>query len=307
MSDILDSIRSFNRFYTDHLGLLSQVYLQSPYSLTEARVIYEIGARPGVTAAELTRDLHLDAAYLSRILRRLRSEELVHTEPDAHDRRSQNLFLTETGLARWRELGEQSRQQIDKSLSALDAARQGALVKAMRSIQSLLEGKSVNAGPIVLRSHRPGDMGWVIEAQTRFYTETFGWNDQFEALAAEVAGQFLKTFDPALERGWIAEREGERLGSIFIANGGDGIAKLRLLYVDQAARGMGLGKLLVDEALQFARRCGYHRIKLWTNDNLAAARALYLKTGFRLVSEERHSLFGPELTGQTWVLDLKTD
>lgn len=305
MSDILDTIRSFNRFYTDHLGLLSQAYLQSPYSLTEARVIYEIGARPGVTAAELTRDLHLDAAYVSRILRRFRSEDLVRTERDAGDRRSQNLFLTKTGLATWQELGEQSRQQIARSLSALDAQRQEALVQAMRSIQSLLEGQPTATGPVVLRSHRPGDMGWVIEAQTRFYTETFGWNDQFEALAAEVAGQFLKTFDPALERGWIAERDGERLGSIFIANGSDGIAKLRLLYVDPAARGSGLGRLLVDEALQFARRCGYRQIMLWTNDNLAAARAIYLKAGFRLVSEERHSLFGPELTGQTWALDLQ--
>ncbi|MBT9370969.1 helix-turn-helix domain-containing GNAT family N-acetyltransferase [Rhizobium sp. CSW-27] len=305
MSDILDTIRSFNRFYTDHLGLLSQAYLQSPYSLTEARVIYEIGARPGIVAADLTRDLHLDPAYLSRILRRFRSSQLTHSERDADDRRSQKLFLTETGMAEWQRLGEQSRRQVAQALSPLGLDAQRALVEAMRNLQALLEGTANDAGPLVLRSHRPGDMGWVIEAQTRFYTETFGWNDQFEALAAEVAGQFLKTFDPALERGWIAEREGQRLGSIFIANGGDGIAKLRLLYVDQAARGAGLGKLLVGEAIQFARRCGYRQIMLWTNDNLEAARALYLKAGFRLVSEERHTLFGPELTGQTWALDLR--
>lgn len=305
MTDTLDTIRSFNRFYTDHLGLLSQAYLQSPYSLTEARVIYEIGARPGVTAADLTRDLHLDPAYLSRILRRLRSDGLMRSERDARDRRSQNLFLTDTGKTEWESLGRQSRHQIEQALAPLGADEKNTLVDAMKTVRDLLDPRERQDGPVILRHHRPGDMGWVIEAQTRFYTETFGWNEQFEALAAEVAGQYLKSFDPALERGWIAERGGRRIGSIFIANGGNDIAKLRLLYVDGVARGIGLGKTLVAEAIQFARQCGYRQISLWTNDNLAAARTIYQKAGFRLVSEERHRMFGPELTGQTWVLDLR--
>ncbi|MCY1669163.1 bifunctional helix-turn-helix transcriptional regulator/GNAT family N-acetyltransferase [Rhizobium sp. SL86] len=305
MSDLLDTIRRFNRFYTDHLGLLSQAYLQSPYSLTEARVIYEIGARPGVTAADLTRDLTLDPAYLSRILRRLRAENLLRSERDANDRRSQNLFLTDAGQSEWQTLGDQSRRQIEQSLAPLDTDAKNTLVDAMKTVRDLLDLAENNNTPAILRQHRPGDMGWVIEAQTRFYTETFGWNDQFEALAAEVAGQYLKSFDPALERGWIAERNGRRVGSVFIANGGEGIAKLRLLYVDGTARGLGLGKLLVAEAIHFARQCGYRQLSLWTNDNLEAARSIYRKAGFRLVSEERHRMFGPELTGQTWVLDLR--
>ncbi len=304
MSDLLDTIRSFNRFYTDHLGLLSQAYLQSPYSLTEARVIYEIGARPGATAADLTRDLHLDPAYLSRILRRFRSQNLLRSERDTADRRSQNLFLTDRGQTEWQTLGEQSRRQIEQALSRLGSHEKQALVDAMKTVRDLLDPDEPQNAPAILRGHRPGDMGWVIEAQTRFYTETFGWNDQFEALAAEVAGHYLKTFDPRLERGWIAERSGRRIGSIFIANGGNGTAKLRLLYVDPTARGLGLGKLLVAEAIQFALQCDYRQITLWTNDNLEAARAIYLKAGFRLVSEERHRMFGPELTGQTWVMDL---
>ncbi|MDO1584431.1 bifunctional helix-turn-helix transcriptional regulator/GNAT family N-acetyltransferase [Rhizobium oryzicola] len=304
MSDVIDTVRSFNRFYTDRLGLLSQAYLQSPYSLTEARVIYEIGSRATVTAADLTRDLHIDPAYLSRILRRFRSQNLVHTEQDKNDRRSLNLFLTETGRGEWETLRDQSRQQVAQSLIPLGVDGEQALVTAMRTVQDLLRGGDKVKSPVVLRSHRPGDMGWVIEAQTRFYTTAFGWNDRFEALAAEVAGQFLKNFNPAMERGWIAERAGQRLGSIFIANGGAGTAKLRLLYVEEAARGLGLGKLLVSEAIQFARQCGYRQVSLWTNDNLDAARAIYRSAGFRLVSEERHTMFGPELKGQTWVLDL---
>ncbi|CAN7488401.1 helix-turn-helix domain-containing GNAT family N-acetyltransferase [Rhizobium sp. LjRoot30] len=299
----LDAVRAFNRFYTRSLGVLGKAYLGKPYTLTEARILYELGAHDGLAAADLTRDLHLDPAYLSRILKRFREAGLIESRPHPDDLRSQLLSVTDEGRAEHEDLAQRSRAQIAEQFETVSPQDRESIVAAMEKIRRLLD-PDARPAPVVLRGNQPGDIGWVVQSQAEFYTREYGWNDQFEALVAEVAGAFLKNFNPASERCWIAERNGQKIGSIFIANGGDGIAKLRLLYVDPSARGLGLGRMLVEECIRFSRQAGYRQISLWTNDNLTAARNIYLKAGFRLVAEERHRMFGPELNGQTWVLDL---
>jgi DNA-binding MarR family transcriptional regulator/GNAT superfamily N-acetyltransferase len=300
---LIETARDFNRFYTNFLGLLNKAYLDTPFTLTDARVLSEIGSRSGVTAVALARDLHLDPAYLSRILKRFRNEDLVEANPDPADLRSQIITVTDRGRAQFEELGRRSNAQIAERFESLAAGEPETAVAAMRTIRTILDPDAKPA-PATIRAHRPGDIGWIVQSQGRFYAEEYGWDMRFEGLVAEVAGKFLAHFDPAMEYCWIAERGGVNVGSILVTNGGDGIAKLRLLYVDKAARGLGLGKQLVDECIRFSRQKGYRQISLWTNDILAAARAIYVKAGFRLVSEERHAMFGPECNGQTWVLDL---
>jgi len=196
-----------------------------------------------------------------------------------------------------------SNAQIAGRFDKLAAGEPQNVVAAMKTIRSLLDPEAT-LPPLVIRPHRSGDIGWIVESQAKFYSEEYGWDMRFEGLVAEVAGRFLTNFDPAMEYGWIAERGGINIGSVLMTNGGDGIAKLRLLYIDKSARGLGLGKTLVDECIRFARAKGYRQISLWTNDILSTARTIYVKAGFQLVSEEKHRMFGPELNGQTWVLDL---
>lgn len=300
----IDAVRAFNRFYTDRIGILDRAYLKANCTLAEARVIYELGARGRASAAELVRDLHLDPAYLSRILKAFRTRRLVEQTRDPADGRSQVITLTPDGMAEFEALANLSRKQLATMLEELGRAERGTLVEAMATVTRLLDADRRNAVPPVLRPHRPGDLGWIVQSQAEFYTCEFGWNDQFEALVSDVTSKFLANFDATKERCWIAERSGIRIGSVLVMNGGDGVAKLRLLYVDEAARGLGLGRLLVDQCIEFARRSGYRRMTLWTNDILHAARHIYVKTGFTLESEQRHTLFGPELNGQTWTLDL---
>ncbi|MCO6178663.1 helix-turn-helix domain-containing GNAT family N-acetyltransferase [Ciceribacter sp. RN22] len=300
----IDAVRAFNRFYTDRIGILDRAYLKANCTLAEARVIYELGARGRASAAELVRDLHFDPAYLSRILKAFRTRRLVEQTRDPADGRSQVITLTPDGMAEFEALANLSREQLATMLEELGPAERGTLVEAMATISRLLDGDRRNAAPPVVRPHRPGDLGWIVQSQAEFYTREFGWNDQFEALVSDVASKFLANFDAAKERCWIAERSGVRIGSVLVMNGGDGVAKLRLLYIDEAARGLGLGRLLVDQCIEFARRSGYRRMTLWTNDILHAARHIYVKAGFTLESEQRHTLFGPELNGQTWTLDL---
>ncbi|MBR0555182.1 MarR family transcriptional regulator [Ciceribacter sp. L1K23] len=302
--DVIDGIRAFNRFYTDRIGLLDRAYLKADYTLAEARVLYEIGARGTTTATDLVRDIHLDPAYLSRILKVFRDRGLVAIESDPADRRSRRLRLTPVGTAEYEQLADLSRGQIREMLSALPASEQEGLASAMQRITGLLGSQETQKTPMVLRPHRPGDLGWIIQSQTEFYASEFGWRQGFEGLVAKVAADFLAGHDPRNEACWIAERSGVRLGSIMVVNGGGDVAKLRLLYVDPMARGLGLGMLLAEQATSFARQSGYRRMTLWTNDNLDAARHIYRKLGFSLVSEEKHTLFGPELTGQTWEIDL---
>ncbi|WP_434710423.1 helix-turn-helix domain-containing GNAT family N-acetyltransferase [Rhizobium sp. YTUHZ045] len=305
MSDIplIETARDFNRFYTNFLGLLNKAYLDSPFTLTDARILFEIGSHGGVSAAGLVRDLHLDPAYLSRILKRFRAEGLIENSPDPADLRSQVITVTDQGREQFEELGRRANAQIAARFDTLAEGEPQAVVSAMGTIRALLD-PAVKPAPAILRPHRAGDIGWIVQSQGRFYAEEYGWDLRFEALVADVAGKFLANFDPALEYCWIAERGGINLGSVLVTNGGDGVAKLRLLYVDKSARGLGLGKLLADECIRFCRQKGYRELSLWTNDMLEAARAIYVKAGFRLVSEERHRMFGPEANGQNWVLTL---
>lgn len=299
----IEAIRDFNRFYTNFLGVLNRAYLDSPYTLTDARVLFEIGFHKGIAASALTRDLQLDPAYLSRILKRFRTDGLVESEADPTDARSQILTVTARGQAQFEEFGRRSNAQIADRFAHLPQESPQQVVAAMQTIWALLDPGAAPA-PAIIRPHRPGDIGWIVQSQAQFYCREFGWDMRFEALVADVAGRFLSNFDSEKDYCWIAERGGVNVGSVMVTNGGDGVAKLRLLYIDRAARGLGLGKLLVDECISFSRRRGYRQLSLWTNDILEAARAIYVKAGFRLVSEERHRMFGPELNGQTWALDL---
>ncbi|TXI07751.1 MAG: GNAT family N-acetyltransferase [Rhizobium sp.] len=300
----IDAVRDFNRFYTNFLGVLNKAYLDSPYTLTDVRVLFEVGFRGGVAASALTRDLHLDPAYLSRIVKRFREDGLIETTPDPSDARSQIIKVTEKGQAQFEEFVRRSRAQIAGYFEKLAIGAPEHVVAAMRAIQDTLGTDEAAAPPAIIRNHRIGDIGWIVQSQGRFYSEEYGWDQRFEGLVAEVAGKFLSNFNPEKDRCWIAERGGLNVGSAMIADGGGDMAKLRLLYVDKAARGLGLGKLLVDECIRFSRDAGYKKLSLWTNDILDTARAIYIKAGFRLTAEERHRMFGPELNGQTWVLDL---
>ncbi|NLR96453.1 MarR family transcriptional regulator [Rhizobium sp. P38BS-XIX] len=300
----IDAVRDFNRFYTNFLGVLNKAYLDSPYTLTDVRVLFEVGFRGGVAASALTRELHLDPAYLSRIVKRFREDGLIETTPDPNDARSQIIKVTEKGQAQFEEFVRRSRAQIAGYFGKLAIGAPEHVVAAMRTIQDTLGADEAAATPAIIRNHRIGDIGWIVQSQGRFYSEEYGWDHRFEGLVAEVAGKFLSNFNAQNERCWIAERYGLNVGSAMIADGGNGVAKLRLLYVDKAARGLGLGKLLVDECIRFSREAGYHKLSLWTNDILDTARAIYIKAGFKLTAEEKHCMFGPELNGQTWELDL---
>lgn len=305
MSDsaLIDAARDFNRFYTNFLGVLNKAYLDTQFTLTDARVLFEVGSQERVSAVALVRDLHLDPAYLSRILKRFKAEGLMETTPDPDDRRSQIISVTDRGRQQFQDLVRRSNAQIAGRFDKLAAGEPQNVVAAMKTIRSLLDPEAT-LPPLVIRPHRSGDIGWIVESQAKFYSEEYGWDMRFEGLIAEVAGRFLTNFDPTMEYGWIAERGGVNIGSVLMTNGGEGIAKLRLLYIDKSARGLGLGKTLVDECIRFARAKGYRQISLWTNDILSTARTIYVKAGFQLVSEEKHRMFGPELNGQTWVLDL---
>lgn len=300
----IDAVREFNRFYTNFLGVLDKAYLDSPYALTDVRVLFEIGSQEGTTASALTRNLQLDPAYLSRILKRFREDGLIESRPDPADLRSQIVTVTNKGHGQFLEFVRRSRAQIASHFAGLTKGAPELVVEAMGAIRTILSPDAANTAPTLIRSHRPGDMGWIVQSQARFYCEEYGWDLRFEGLVADVAGQFLARFNPDRDRCWIVERGGLNVGSVLVADGGDDIAKLRLLYVDKTARGLGLGRLLVDECIRFAASAGYRQLSLWTNDVLDAARSIYIKAGFRLVHEERHRMFGPELNGQTWALDL---
>jgi DNA-binding MarR family transcriptional regulator/predicted GNAT family acetyltransferase len=293
------AIRGFNRFYTRAIGLLGR-YLGGSWSLTEARALYELFTRDGLTARDLGAELGLDTGYLSRILARFEREGLLVRSPAPEDGRRQVLAMTQAGRAAFAPYDEASRAEVAGLLARLAPGDRDRLVGAMGEVKGLLAGE----GPaITLRRHRPGDMGAIIAGQARLYAAEYGWNDEFEALAAEIGAAFLRRNDPARERAFIADRGGEVVGSIFCVDAGEGIAKLRMLYVDASQRGTGLGKRLVRECIAFAREAGYRGMTLWTNDCLTAARGIYVAEGFVLASEEKHHSFGVDLVGQTWTLD----
>jgi DNA-binding MarR family transcriptional regulator/N-acetylglutamate synthase-like GNAT family acetyltransferase len=298
------AVRRFNRFYTKRIGVLHEGLLQSPFPLTEARVLYELAEREGVTATELGRELGLDAGYLSRILRRFGERGLIRRTPSQADGRQHHLWLTERGRAEFAPLDQASRAEVGAMLAELGEARQEALLEAMDTLERLLGSRPLPERPYVLRRHRPGDMGWVVHRHGVLYAEGYGWDERFEALVAGIVAQFVERYDPRRERCWIAERDGERLGSVFLVKESEEGAKLRLLLVEPRARGLGIGTRLVQECEAFAREAGYRTIRLWTNSVLHAARHVYEKAGYRLLHEEPHHSFGHDLVGETWELQL---
>jgi DNA-binding MarR family transcriptional regulator/GNAT superfamily N-acetyltransferase len=297
-------VRDFNRFYTRRLGLLGDGYLKTSYSLTQARLLYELAQHRTTSWKELLDQLGLDPGYLSRLLTALEKRHLLTRSHSRKDRRVSHLSLTAKGRREFAQLNSRSETEIAALLDPLSAAGQQRLLASMGAIRELLS-PSPAPPPIAIRAHRPGDIGWVIARHGELYTQEYNWDSTFEGLVAEIAGKFLNHFDPRLEHCWIAERNGERLGCIFLVRQSKTVAKLRLLLVDPAARGTGLGTRLVDECLAFARRAGYRKITLWTNDNLHAARRIYQRAGFALVKEEKHHSFGHDLVGQFWELKLQ--
>lgn len=299
------SIRSFNRFYTRKIGVIEPRLLDSPWSLPEARIIYEIAQRGTCTATDLVRELGLDAGYVSRTLQGLQRRQIVSRKPSKDDGRVSEIALTARGKAAFAELDKRSRDDIGSLLRRLSDGERIALVDAMATIEQTLEPSAAKP-PVAyrLRTHRPGDIGWVISRHGAVYAQEFGWDIGFKALVAEIAAQFIKGYDPARERCWIAEIGGEPAGSIFLVKASDDIAKLRLLLVENKARGLGIGRALVDECIRFARGAGYSSITLWTQSILLAARGIYQNAGFRRVKEEKHHSFGVDLIGETWEMKL---
>jgi DNA-binding MarR family transcriptional regulator/GNAT superfamily N-acetyltransferase len=301
------AFRRFNRFYTRIIGLLDEGLLESGYSLTEARVLFELATRGDAGASEIAAALGVDAGYLSRILRGFEKTGLLTRSPLATDARHAVLRLTRKGRAAFAELDRRSAGQAHGVLDALTPAKRQGLIRAMQSIEDLLGGSGESKPLFVLRPHRPGDMGWVVARQSVLYTREYGWDGQYEALASRIVADFIEHFDPAKERCWIAERDGEPLGAIFLVKHPEreGVAKLRLLHVEHVARGMGLGRALVRECVEFARSAGYKTVTLWTQSILHAAHKLYQEAGFRLIAEEAHHSFGKDLVGQTWEMNLE--
>ncbi|HEY8369812.1 MAG TPA: GNAT family N-acetyltransferase [Thermodesulfobacteriota bacterium] len=300
----IDAVRRFNRFYTQTIGALHEGHLRSPFSLTQARVLYELAHRHEPTAAALAADLGLDAGYLSRILRGFERKGLIARRPSRTDGRQSLITLTARGREAFAPLDARAREEVGALLERLSEAEQGRVVEAMQTIERLLGPEPASRAPYVLRPHRPGDMGWVVQRHGEIYAQEYGWDETFEALVAEIVAKFVRNYDPKRERCWIAEKDGENVGSVFVVQQSKTVAKLRLLLVDPKARGLGLGTRLVDECIRFARQAGYRKLTLWTNDVLHAARRIYERAGFRLVHRERHRSFGHDLVGETWDLTL---
>lgn len=299
------AVRRFNRFYTQKIGVLQESLLDTPFSLTEARVLYELAHRQAPTASVLARDLTLDPGYLSRILRDFARQGFVEKRPSASDGRQQELRLTEAGRAAFAPLDRATQSQIGTLLATLPAGDRRRLLAAMGEIETLLGARPDDAAArFTLRPHGPGDLGWVVERHGALYAREYGWTADFEALVAEIAARFIRNFDPARERCWIAERGGERVGSVMVVAKSKTVAKLRLLIVEPRARGLGIGARLVAECIDFARAAGYRRLVLWTNANLHAARRLYEAAGFLRIAAEPHHSFGHDLVGETWELKL---
>lgn len=300
----VDAIRGFSRFYTRKLGIIEPKLLHSAFTLQEARILYEIAHRPACTATDLTRDLGLDPGFLSRTLQALQRRQIVTRKPSRNDGRVNELSLTAKGRIAQAELERRSREEVGALLTSLDDTQRAAIVRAMTTIEQTLERRSENPPAFILRSHRPGDIGWVISSQAQAYAEEYGWDISYEALVAEICAQFIRNYDASREHCWIAEAGGERLGSVFLVNGGDDVAKLRLLLVEKKARGLGVGRALVEQCIRGARERGYKEMTLWTQSILVAARGIYQAVGFRRVKEEPHHSFGVDLVGETWELNL---
>ncbi|HEV2303699.1 MAG TPA: bifunctional helix-turn-helix transcriptional regulator/GNAT family N-acetyltransferase [Stellaceae bacterium] len=304
LADRVAAVRLFNRFYTRRIGVLEEGLLESPFSLTEARVLYELAQGESATAARLAHQLGLDPGYLSRILAGFEKRGLLARMPCERDGRQSLLVLTEPGRAAFAALDARSAEETGTLLGALSAEQQARLVAAMDGIAGLLAAPDRSAAAYALRPHRAGDMGWIVHRHGLLYAQEYGWNEEFEALVAEIAAKFIRHYDPRRERCWIAERDGERLGSVMLVAQSPRLAKLRLLLVEPQARGLGIGSRLVEECSRFAGERGYRKITLWTNSVLVAARRIYERAGFSLVEAQPHRSFGHDLVGENWELPL---
>ncbi|WP_369990582.1 bifunctional helix-turn-helix transcriptional regulator/GNAT family N-acetyltransferase [Pseudomonas xanthosomatis] len=301
LDDRAEAVRRFNRFYTQQVGALNEHLLHSAFSLTESRVLYELSAATGVTLAGLCQALGLDAGYLSRMVSAFEKNGLITKARSDNDGRVTHLLLSAAGRSVVASLELAAREEVAQMLEKLPEGQQVQLVQAMQQVQALLGQRTAD---YLLRAPRPGDMGQVVQQQAELYAREYGWNSEFEALVAQIVSQYLRDYDPASDHCWIAEKNGKAIGSVFVVRHDATTAKLRMLYVDASARGLGIGNRLIDEALRFARQAGYARMILWTTSVLADARRLYQKAGFELVEEEPVHSFGKDLVSQTWALRL---
>jgi DNA-binding MarR family transcriptional regulator/GNAT superfamily N-acetyltransferase len=298
------AVRRFNRLYTRRIGVLQDGFLSSPYSLAEARVLYELAHRDKSTATELAAELGLDHGYLSRILRGFNERGLITKTSSPDDRRQSLLSLTVKGRMAFAPLDQRSQNEVAAMIGKLSVADQERIVAAMRTIESAVCDAPAPQIPYILRPPRPGDMGWIVGRHGALYGEEYGWDERLEALTAEIVAAFVRNHDGKRERCWIAEREGENVGSVLLVQETDEVARLRLLLVEPKARGLGIGARLVEEALRFARDARYRKVTLWTHSVLTAARRVYERAGFKLIHRWTHDMFGKELTAETWELDL---
>lgn len=301
LSSQTEAVRSFNRFYTRQIGVLDEGLLASPFTLTQARVLFELGTRKSVTASEIGELLGLDAGYLSRMVQGFMTQGLLTRKPSKEDGRQWLLSLTSEGRKAFRELDRMSHRLTESHLSRLSEPGRQRLLASMQEVQRLLSPAD-DCAKVVVRTHRVGDIGWAIERHGQLYADEYQFNEEFEALVATLFAQFASKRDPAMERMWVAEVDDARVGCVFVVRNADDptAAQLRCLLVDPKARGLGIGKRLVDECIVFATEAGYARMVLWTNDLLVSARRIYQAAGFSLASEERHHSFGHDLVGQVW-------
>jgi DNA-binding MarR family transcriptional regulator/GNAT superfamily N-acetyltransferase len=301
----IQAIRHFNRFYTSQIGVLQKGLLESAYSLTEVRLLYELAHRRGVTASELSRDLGLDAGYLSRMLSQFKKRGWISRQPSSADRRQTLLALSAKGCATLRPLEERSNQQVQQMLRGISCDAQQQLVHAMQHIEQILVPASDPREPYLLRTHQSGDLGWIVYRHGVLYAEQYHYDERFEAKVAEIMARFIENFDARRDRCWIAERAGKRVGSVLLVHQSKTVAKLRVLLVEPSARGLGIGRRLVQECVRFARQAGYKKIVLWTQSELKGARTIYERTRFQLIKEEPHQSWGREnLIAETWELKL---
>ncbi len=303
-TDRVAAVRRFNRFYTQHLGVLADGWLDSPFSLAEARVLYEIHLRRSATATDIGRALNLDAGYLSRIVRRFIKLGLIRRQTSPSDGRQSFLSLTAQGRKAFAPLESRTKRDIGAMLKRLDPAEQTRLISAMRDVEWITSPGARPDRDIILREPRPGDLGWVVARHAELYAQEYGWAENFEGVCAQIVADFAAKYDPSCERCWIAEMDGRNVGCVFLVKDAGTVARLRLLLVDPAARGRGLGQRLTDECVRFARASGYTSITLWTHSVLTAARHIYEKAGFRLTSSESKKNFGKDVVSEYWDLVL---
>lgn len=300
----VNKIREFNRFYTRKIGVLREELLHSKFSLTESRIIFELAQNGTKTASDLCKELGLDPGYMSKILQRFEDKKVIKRINSDDDGRTRIIQLTDLGLKEFQLLNRRSNEEIEEILNDLSNEQQKQLLSAMNTIESILNKNLKFSEPFFLRSFESGDMGWVVHRHGVLYRDEYEWNEEFEALVAEIVSDFIKNYNPAKERCWIAEMNGEIVGSVFLVKKSDTVGKLRLLLVEPKARGFGLGSKLVEECIRYAKKVGYKEITLWTNSVLVEARHIYKKFGFILVDEEKYHGFGKDLVGETWNLKL---